>query len=266
MHIGFIGSGRMGSALLGGILRAGISPAADVFVTDKFPAAADELARKTGAHACGSNAEVAAGADVLIVCVKPGDVPQALREAGDLSGKLLISIAAGVPLRRLREWAAGNPRLVRVMPNTPALIGRGATGYAAGEGATSEDLVAVERIFGAVGIVERVEEELIDAVTGLSGSGPAFAYTFIEALADGGVLMGLPHDVALRLAAQTVLGAAAMLNETGMDPAKLREQVASPGGTTIAGLKAMEEAGVRAGVIGTVRAATERSKELGAAS
>jgi pyrroline-5-carboxylate reductase len=265
MHIGFIGSGKMASALLEGILRAAITPATDILITDKIPAASEGLARKTGAQARASNSEVAANASLLILCVKPGDVPAALSEAGDLSGKLLISIAAGVPLRRLREWAPGNPRLVRVMPNTPALIGRGAAAYAAAEGVTAEDVASVERILGAAGIVVRVKEELLDAVTGLSGSGPAFVYTVIEALADGGVLMGLPRDVALRLASQTVLGAAAMVLETGMHPAQLRDQVASPGGTTIAGLEALEEAGLRAALIGAVRAATERSGELGAA-
>ncbi len=247
-----------------GILRAGIAPAADIVLTDKIPSAADELSRRTGAAARRSNAEAAAESDVLILCVKPGDVPEALGEAGDLSGKLLVSIAAGVPLRRLREWASGTPRLIRVMPNTPALIGKGAAAYAAGEGATEEDMAVAERIFGATGVAVRVKEQLLDAVTGLSGSGPAFVYTVIEALADGGVLMGLPREVALRLAAQTVQGAAAMVIETGMHPAQLRDQVASPGGTTIAGLEALEEAGMRAALIGAVRAATERSGELGA--
>ena len=265
MHIGFIGSGRMASALVEGILRATITRPADIVLTDKLPAAADELAARTGARALTSNAKVAANADILILCVKPGDVPHALKEAGDLKGKLLISIAAGVPLRRLREWSAGNPRLIRVMPNTPALIGQGAAAYAGAEGTTPEDLAATERIFGAVGVVAHVKEELLDGVTGLSGSGPAFVYTVIESLADGGVLMGLPRDIALRLAAQTVMGAASMVLQTGLHPAQLRDQVASPGGTTIAGLEALEEAGLRAALIGAVRAATERSGELGAA-
>jgi pyrroline-5-carboxylate reductase len=266
MHIGFIGSGRMASALLEGILKAGITTAPSVVLTDKVPAAAAQLAGKTGAQAVPSNAEVVAKSDLLILCVKPGDVPGALREAGDLTGKLLISIAAGVRLQRLREWSQGGPRLIRVMPNTPALIGQGAAAYAPGEGATEEDLAAAERIFGATGLAVRVKEELLDAVTGLSGSGPAFVYTVIEAMADGGVLMGLPRDIALRLAAQTVSGAAAMVLETGMHPAQLRDQVASPGGTTIAGLEALEETGLRASLIGAVRAATERSGELGGRS
>jgi len=264
MQIGFIGSGKMASALLEGILQAGITAAPDVFVTDKFPAAAQALAEKTGAQARTTNAEVAGAAGTLILCVKPGDVPEALREAGNLEGKLLISIAAGVRLSRLREWAAGGPRLIRVMPNTPALIGQGAAAYAGGDTATDADLAVAERIFGATGVVARVKEDLLDAVTGLSGSGPAYVYTVIESLADGGVLMGLPREIALRLASQTVLGAAAMVLKTGLHPAQLRDQVASPGGTTIAGLEALEDAGLRAALIAAVRAATERSGELGA--
>jgi pyrroline-5-carboxylate reductase len=265
MHIGFIGSGRMASALLEGVVRAAIAPPADILLTDKRPAAAAELAQRTGAQACPSNAAVAAKAALLILCVKPGDVPAALRESGDLTGKLLISIAAGVPLRRLREWAPGAPRLIRVMPNTPALIGQGAAAYAAADGTTPADLKAVERIFGAVGAVVRVKEGLLDAVTGLSGSGPAFIYSVIEALAEGGVEMGLPEDIALRLASQTVLGAAAMVLQTGLPPAQLRDQVTSPGGTTVAGLAALEKADLRGALIGAVRAATRRSGELGAA-
>jgi pyrroline-5-carboxylate reductase len=264
MQIGFIGSGKMASALLEGILRAGIASAKDVSVTDKLPATARDLAAKTGAHARASNAEVAAASTILILCVKPGDVPEALKESGNLTGKLLISIAAGVPLGKLKEWVPGKPRLIRVMPNTPALIGQGAAAFATGAGATDEDIAVADRIFGATGLVSHVKEELLDAVTGLSGSGPAFVYTVIEALADGGVLMGLPRDIALRLAAQTVLGAAGMVLQTGLHPAQLRDQVTSPGGTTIAGLEALEAAGLRSALIGAVRAATERSKALGA--
>ncbi|HEX4084212.1 MAG TPA: pyrroline-5-carboxylate reductase [Chthoniobacteraceae bacterium] len=264
MKIGFIGSGKMASALLEGILRADIAAADEVFITDKIAAAATELAQRTGVRACRDNAAIARETEVLILCVKPGDVPPALKEAGDLSGKLLISIAAGIPLRRLKEWAQGAPRLIRVMPNTPALIGLGAAAYAGAEGTGEEDLAIADRIFGAVGIAVRTKEALLDSVTGLSGSGPAFVYTVIEALADGGVLMGLPRDIALRLAAQTVQGAAAMVLQTGLHPAQLRDQVTSPGGTTIAGLEALEEAGLRSALIGAVRAATERSGELGA--
>lgn len=263
MRIGFIGSGKMASALIEGILRAEIARPSDIVVADKIGAAADSLAKRTGAAVRASNAEVAKFADTLILCVKPGDVPAALREAEDLAGKLLISIAAGVPLRRLRESAPGNPRLIRVMPNTPALIGKGAAAFATAVDATQDDVAVAERIFGATGIVVRVKEELLDAVTGLSGSGPAFVYTVIEALADGGVLMGLPREVALRLASQTVLGAAAMVIETGMHPAPLRDQVTSPGGTTIEGVHELEKGAFRATVINAVRAAAAKSKQLG---
>jgi pyrroline-5-carboxylate reductase len=266
MQIGFIGSGKMASALVEGVVRASVARPADVYLTDKIMAAAEGLARKTGAQAQSNNAEVAARADVLILCVKPGDVPQALKEAGELSGKLLISIAAGVPLKKLREAAQGSPRIIRVMPNTPALIGKGAAAYATDETVTEDDVTVAEKIFGATGVVVRVKEALLDAVTGLSGSGPAFVYMVIEGLADGGVLMGLPRDIALRLAAQTVLGSAAMVLETGMHPAPLRDQVTSPGGTTIAGVEALEEGGLRAALIAAVRAASERSAELGKAS
>jgi pyrroline-5-carboxylate reductase len=264
MQIGFIGSGRMASALLEGILRSGITSATHISVTDRLPAAASELAAKTGAHARATNAEVASAANILILCVKPSDVPEALKEAGNLTGKLLISIAAGVTLARLKDSAPGKPRIIRVMPNTPALVGHGAAAYACGPGTTDEDFAAADRIFGATGLAVHVKEELLDAVTGLSGSGPAFIYTVIEALADGGVLMGLPRDISLRLAAQTVTGAAAMVLQTGIHPAQLRDQVTSPGGTTIAGLEALETAGLRAALISAVRAATERSRELGA--
>ena len=265
MHIGFIGSGRMASALLEGILRADVAKAADIFVTDRVPAAAEDLEKRTGARARATNAEVAKASNILILCVKPVDVPEALKEAGDLTGKLLVSIAAGVPLRRLRVNAPGKPRLIRVMPNTPVLVGHGAAAYAAGDGVTDADLAVVDRIFGATGVVVRVKEELLNAVTGLSGSGPGFVYTVIESLADGGVLMGLNRETALRLAAQTVLGAAAMVLETGLHQAQLSDHVTSPGGTTIAGLEALEKAGLRVAMIAAVRAATERSAQLGAA-
>lgn len=264
MRIGFIGSGKMASALAEGLLRAQVCEPEEILVTDHFPAAAEQLAQRTGAHWSRTNAELAAGAETLLLCVKPTDVPAALQEAGNLDGKLLISIAAGVPLRRLRECAAGQPRLVRVMPNTPALIGRGAAAYAAGPGTTPEDLQITEGIFGAAGLVVAVPEEMLDAVTGLSGSGPAYIYSVIEAMADGAVLMGLPSEMALQLSVQTVLGAAAMVQETGLPPAELRNQVTSPNGTTLAGLEALEAAGLREAIIAAVQAATERSRELGA--
>ena len=176
----------------------------------------------------------------------------------------MISIVAGLSLARLEEAAGAAARIVRVMPNTPALIHQGAAAFAMGSTATAADAALVSKIFSAVGRVVQVKEALLDAVTGLSGSGPAYVYLVIEALADGGVLMGLPRDLALQLAAQTVAGAAGMVLKTGLHPATLKDQVTSPGGTTIAGLEELEGAAVRSAFLSAVRAATERSRQLGA--
>ena len=187
-----------------------------------------------------------------------------LRGLGKLRpGLLLVSVAAGVKLADLEAAAGPEATLVRTMPNTPCLVRKGVTAYTLGTAATGADAALVEQIFSAVGDVHAVPESLIDAVNGLSGSGPAYVYLMIEALADGGVLMGLPRPLAAALAAQTVLGAAETVRQTGVHPALLREAVASPGGTTMAALEVMERAGVRAGLMGAVRAATERAREMG---
>ena len=264
MKLGFIGSGKMASALVHGVTQSGAIPRDAIVVTDIFSTAAQKLATDAGVTALASNAEVAAAADALVICVKPNDALAALR-ALDTAGKLVISIVAGLPLTALQDAAGKSARIVRVMPNTPALVHEGATAYALGAGATAEDGAVAERIFGAVGKVFAVKESLIDAVTGLSGSGPAYAYLVIEAMADGAVLMGLPRDIAVQLAAQTVLGAAKMVLETGLHPAALRDQVTSPGGTTIAAVEALETGGARAAFIAAVRAATERAREIGGA-
>ena len=264
MKLGFIGSGKMASALVHGVTQGGAIPREAILVTDIFPAAAQKLATEAGVTALASNAEVAGTADAIVICVKPNDALAALR-ALDTSGKLVISIVAGLPIAALQEAAGKDTRIIRVMPNTPALVHQGATAYALGAGATTEDGAVAEMIFGAVGKVFAVKEPLIDVVTGLSGSGPAYVYLVIEAMADGAVLMGLPRELALQLAAQTVLGAATMVLETGLHPAALRDQVTSPGGTTIAAVEALETGGARAAFIAAVRAATERARELGGA-
>ena len=264
MKFGFIGSGKMASALVRGVTQSGAISNELIMVTDVLPAAAQQLATATGVKALATNAEVASTAETLILCVKPQDALAALR-ALDTKGKLLISIVAGLPIAALQEAAGAGARIIRVMPNTPALVHQGAAAYALGVGATNEDAAVAEKIFAAVGKVVRVKESLIDVVTGLSGSGPAYIYLVIEALADGAVLMGLPRDLALQLAAQTVLGAASMVLQTGEHPSVLRDQVTSPGGTTIAALEALEASGARAAFIAAVRAATERARELGAA-
>ena len=266
MKIGFLGAGQMARALAAGFARAGLCSPANLFAADPIPEALAEWRQRTGGTSCADNPAVAAAADVLILAVKPGSVPAALREiAPTLADRhLLVSIAAGVTLRQLSEGVGANRRIVRTMPNTPCLVGAGAIGFAGGAAAKPDDLALVQKLFGAVGTAVEVAEPLLDAVTGLSGSGPAYVFLAIDALADGGVQAGLPRAAALKLAAQTVLGAAKMVLETGTHPGELKDQVASPGGTTIAGLAVLERAGVRSAFIDAVVAATVRAGELGA--
>lgn len=264
MNLGLIGCGKMASALLKGVLKAGVCLPAQVRASDCHESAALQLAAATGIQAVSENEAVADASEVVLLCVKPRDAVPVLESLRSrLGGKLVVSIAAGVSLGALQAAAGLGARIVRVMPNTPALVHRGASAYALGDSATGADAALVERLFGAVGLVSGVKEGLLDAVTGLSGSGPAYGFLFIEALADGGVLMGLPREMALGLAAQTLCGAAEMVLQTGLHPAVLRDQVASPGGTTIAGVEALELGGVRAGIIQAVRAAAERSEQMG---
>jgi pyrroline-5-carboxylate reductase len=213
----------------------------------------------------GTPAEVAASSDVIILAVKPGDMQALCAALAEVKGsRLYLSIAAGVSLAQLETWLGGKQRVIRSMPNTPALVGVGAAAFARGRQANAKDVALATKILGAVGTADEVSEKLLDAVTGLSGSGPAYVYTVIEALADGGVLMGLPRAAAVRLAAQTVAGAAEMVLLSGKHPAALRDEVTSPGGTTIAGLEKLEQHGLRNALMQAVRAATEKSKALGA--
>jgi len=263
--IGFIGAGQMARALARGFVAAGLTKASQIVAFDPVETSGQSFAGEVGgAKLARSNAEVAKQADVLFLATKPQSVPGVYSDlAGKVSAdKLVISIAAGIPLAKLCEGFKTD-RVVRVMPNTPALVGKGASAYALGRGATTADGELVGRLLGAVGTAFCVEEKLLDAVTGLSGSGPAFVYVMIEALSDGGVRMGLPREVATALAAQTVLGSAQMVLHTGEHPAVLKDKVASPGGTTIAGLQALEQHGLRGALIAAVEAATKRSAELG---
>ncbi|MEX2122050.1 MAG: pyrroline-5-carboxylate reductase [Pirellulales bacterium] len=267
-RFGFIGAGRMATALARGFVEAGLTKAGAILASDPVPAAAAEFTQATGARTTSDNARVAAESDCLFLAVKPQQMSQVFAELrGKLDDRhLVVSVAAGVGLAALARGLGGAARLVRVMPNTPCLIGQGASAYCLGDSARPADGHLVARLLESVGLAFEVEEKLLDAVTGLSGSGPAFAYVIIEALADGGVRMGLPRELALKLAAQTMRGAAAMVIQTNEHPGVLKDRVASPGGTTIAGLAALEAAGLRAALIAAVEAATRRSAELGTAT
>lgn len=255
----------MGGALLRGVEKALGSAELSVALSDVVPAAVESL---QGSLTCqtssGSPAQVGAVSEVVLLAVKPGDMKSLCESLAKLEGsRLFISIAAGISIEDLEAWLGGNQRVIRSMPNTPALVATGAAAFSRGSKATADDSALAVKILGSVGTADEVSEKLLDAVTGLSGSGPAYVYTVIEALSDGGVLMGLPRAAALRLAAQTVAGAARMVLETGKHPAALRDEVTSPGGTTIAGLEQLEANGLRNALIQAVRKATERSKELG---
>jgi pyrroline-5-carboxylate reductase len=257
----FLGGGRMADALIGGILAAG-RPVADLAVVEITPARRDEL---TAAHPGLTVLAEPGPAEAVVVATKPGDVVGALRAAADAAPELrrVLSIAAGVDTATLESAVPAGVAVVRAMPNTPALVGAGAAAICAGSSATDDDLAWAESLLGAVGTVERVPERLMDAVTGLSGSGPAYVFLVAEALTDAGVLAGLPRDVADRLTRQTLLGAARLLASSDEGPEALRAAVTSPGGTTAAGLRELESHAVRAAVIDAVAAAAARSAELG---
>ena len=266
LKIGLIGCGKMGGALLRGVCASlPDHEKVQIALCDAVPAAIKALREDLPVQATGGTpAQVAADSDLVILAVKPQDLQPLCETLARVAGsRLYLSIAAGVPIATLETWLGGAQRVIRAMPNTPALVGAGAAAFSRGSQATEVDADVARRVLGGVGIVDEVPEKLLDAVTGLSGSGPAYVYTAIEALADGGVLKGLPRATALRLAAQTVLGAAKMVLETGKHPAALRDEVTSPGGTTIAGLEQLEAHGLRHALVQAVRAATERSVELG---
>ncbi len=254
----------MARALAGGFIRGGLTSADRLVVFDPAePARAEFAAQVAGVRLLADNRAVIAAADVIVLAVKPQQADAVTAEVCGVCGpdKLLVSILAGTPLARLCA-GLGTQRVVRVMPNTPCLVGAGAAGFALGPGASRQDAQLVAELLGAVGLALEVEESWLDAVTGLSGSGPAFVYLIIEALSDGGVRVGLPRATAAQLAAQTVLGAARMVLATGEHPGVLKDRVASPGGTTIAGLQALEERGLRAALMAAVQAAAKRSAEL----
>lgn len=267
LSVGFIGAGMMATALMDGLMSSGaVSSPASITCSDVWEGAR-ETASSKGYVATTSNSEVCSrSSSAILLAVKPhiiGAVCEDIKSAP--SDALIISIAAGIKLQTLESLLPGK-RIVRVMPNTPCLVGEAASGFSLGTNATEEDRKLVQTIFNAVGIAVEVTENLLDAVTGVSGSGPAYVFQFIEALSDGGVRSGLPRAVATRLAAQTVKGAAEMVLKTGKHPGLLKDGVTSPGGTTIAGVEALEKAGFRAATMGAVMAATRRSLQLGGVS
>jgi len=262
--IAFLGGGNMAEALIKGMLSADVARSRQMVVTDASTARLTYL-KKYNINTARSNQEAVREADIVLLCVKPQVMDGVLAEiaAAADSSKLVISIAAGITISRMETALIAKPRIIRVMPNTPALVLAGAAGLARGSSATNEDLALALEIFSAVGKAVVVEEKLMDAVTGLSGSGPAFVFTVIEALSDAGVKVGIPRPLALELAAQTVFGSAKMVIDTKEHPAKLRDMVTSPGGTTIAGMHELEKGKLRAVLMNAVEAATNRSKELG---
>lgn len=265
LKLGFLGSGQMATALAEGFVAAKLIPPEGIIAADPSPEARANFAAASGAKVGEDNAEVLKSATVVFLAVKPQHAPQVLSPLSSAWTKdhLLVSIAAGLTTEFLAKHTSDTPRLIRVMPNTPCLVGYSASAFSLGPRATEADASLVERLLVSVGHAHRLDEALLDAVTGLSGSGPAFVYQIIEALSDGGVRMGLPRAVATALAAQTVRGAAEMVLVTGEHPATLKDRVASPGGTTIAGLQALEQGGLRATLMSAVEAATRRSTELG---
>src|SRR6266550_6636430 len=252
--IGIIGAGKIGSAIVRGIISAGLVTKDQVMASDLSDALRQSIAKDLGIEVTPDNGKVCDFADSVILAVKPQIVDSVLKEVAKKLGKakLLVSVAAGVPLSRLEANLTQGARVVRVMPNIPCVVGAGASGYAGGAHATAADLEKIGAILNSFGIGVTVEEKYLDAVTGLSGSGPAYVFLFMEALADGGVQMGLTRDVALKLAMQTVYGAARMAIDGNKHLAELKDEVTSPGGTTIAGLYALEQKGFRGTVMDAV--------------
>jgi pyrroline-5-carboxylate reductase len=254
-----VGGGRMGEALLAGLIAAGRA-AEELAVAEISPSRREEL---TAAHPGVAVVEAPVPAAAAVLAVKPGDVADAARAVAEAGAERLLSVAAGVTTEAIERAVGGGVRVVRAMPNTPALVGAGAAAICAGSAAGEEDLAWAEEILGAVGVVVRVPEKDLDVVTGLSGSGPAYVFLVAEAMVEAGVLGGLPRDVAETLAFQTLLGSARLLVQGETSPAELRAAVTSPGGTTAAGLRELERHAVRAAFLDAVVAATERSRELG---
>jgi pyrroline-5-carboxylate reductase len=265
MKIGFIGAGNMAEALMKGLLSSKLAKVEDIIASEVVPDRREFVKKTLGVRVTASNADVVKASEVVILAVKPQYVAVVLDEMKPfLTGDhLVISIAAGVKISAIEARIGPAVRVVRVMPNNACLVGESASVFASGKAATKADMETVQKILESVGIAFHLDEKMLDAVTGLSGSGPAYAYIMIEAMADGGVLCGLPRDISVKLAAQTLLGSAKAVLETKKHPGELKDMVASPAGTTIEGIRVLEEAGFRGIVIDAIEAGTKRSAELG---
>jgi pyrroline-5-carboxylate reductase len=263
-RVGFVGGGNMGEALVRGLTKTGLMPAEHLMMADVRTERLDELKRLYGVSVASDNVTLVRQSDVILLAVKPQILGVVLDEIAPATpGKLLISVAAGVSTSEIRRHLPPGTRMIRAMPNTPALVLEGATAIAYSAGLEDGDMDTARQIFEAVGRVVILDESMMDAVTGLSGSGPAYIALVVEALADGGVRVGLDRKIAMTLAMQTVLGSARLLIDTGMHPAQLKDMVSSPGGTTIAGIHTLEIGGLRRTLIDAVERATHRSRELG---
>lgn len=261
--LGIIACGNMAQALLSGIIKASLIPNNDIYIFDTDSAKVDAVCSKYGINKASSNEELIKKCDVIILAVKPNVCESVLKPIGNLlKDKVLLSIALGWSKARLEKLVDPACRILRIMPNTPCLIGKGMCVLDLDTSLTKDDLEIARIIFESVGKVEMLPSSLIDAVTGVSGSGPAYVYIFIEAMADAGVKNGLPRDIAYKLAAQTVLGSAAMVLESGEHPGKLKDAVCSPGGSTIEAVYALEREGFRGAVITAIDACTEKAKKL----
>eukprot|EP00056_Hartaetosiga_gracilis_P006978 m.102751 g.102751 ORF g.102751 m.102751 type:complete len:314 (-) comp12600_c0_seq6:402-1343(-) len=262
--VGFIGCGNMAQAILRGLVRSCVTPASNIHVYDRNERSRN-IARDIGCNVHKNNVDVAKAANVLMVCVKPKDLEGALTEIASPAGTntVIASVAAGVRISTIEKCLEKNARVMRIMPNTPCLLREGASSITGNKFATEEDVKVVDHIMSALGTCVQVEEHLVDAVSGLSGSGPAYVYMMIEALADGGVLCGLHRDDAMKLATQTLIGSARMVEESGKHPGQLKDEVCSPSGSTIRAVRSLEEQGLRSSLINAVVASKERCEELG---
>ncbi|HEX3031932.1 MAG TPA: pyrroline-5-carboxylate reductase [Bacillota bacterium] len=262
--IGFIGAGAMGSALLTGMIKANLADPSALFVSDASQEHLQDITNRLKVRGCSENIALAEQVDILVLAVKPWVVKELLPELRPVvkPGQLIISIAAGVTIPDLESGLADNVAVIRVMPNTPSQVGEGATAIALGKHVTPEQHNIALAMFGAVGTAVTVQEGLMNSVTGLSGSGPADMFMVLEARSDAGVKAGLPRDISTKLAAQTMLGAAKMVLETGEHPGRLKDMVTTPGGTTIYGVHALEQSGARSAIINAVMAAFQRANEM----